>query len=196
MRPSLSLRSALRRFTLGSGPLKRRSDRVEFASRLFLVLALLCAAPVAVAAGTAVADGLSRTAHQQTVTRVEERATLVADAKGDPTSGTIDVPVQATWLGPDGNAHAGNVTAPIGLRAGSSVSVWLDRSSGTVVEAPMSDAVVTDQSLVVGAVTFLGMVIVGLSAHLAVVAILARRRARRWESGWEQVEPLWISRFW
>ena len=39
MRTTLSLRSVLRRFTLGSGPLKRRSDRVEFVSRLFLVLA-------------------------------------------------------------------------------------------------------------------------------------------------------------
>ena len=195
MRTTLSLRSVLRRFTLGSGPLKRRSDRVEFVSRLFLVLALLSAAPVAVAVGTAVADGLDATVHQQLLTRHPVRATLLNDAASSTTTGAVDVPTMATWLGPDGVAHAGKVQAPPGLRAGSSIDVWVDRG-GSPVEAPMTDAVITDQSLVAGAVSFLGMVILGLSVHLSVVGVLARQRSRRWETGWQQVEPLWISRFW
>ncbi len=196
MHTTLSLRSAVRRFTLGSGPLKRRSDRVEFASRIFLLLALLAAAPLGVAAGTVVADGMGATAHQQALSRVQEQATLLSDAAADPSSGAIDVPTRATWLGPDGVAHSGTVSAPVGLRAGSSMTVWIDRSSGRPVDAPLTDAVITDQSLVVGAVTFLGAVIVGLSVHLIVVGVLARQRSRRWEAGWQQVEPLWISRFW
>lgn len=193
---SASLRYAWRRFTLGSGPLKRRSDRIELLSRIVLLLALVAAAPLGVVAGSAVADGLDTTAHQQLLARVQERATLLSDATLDPQASSMQVPTEATWLGPDGATHVGRVPAPAGLPAGSTVAVWVDRSSGRPVDPPLTDAVITDQSLVAGAVTFLGTVIAALSIHLVVLAVLSRRRARRWEAGWQQVEPLWISRFW
>ena len=46
--PSRTLR---RRFTLGSGPLKPTSDRIEFLSRVVLVLLLLAALPVGLVVG-------------------------------------------------------------------------------------------------------------------------------------------------
>ena len=185
---------SLRRFTLGSGPLKRRSDRVELVSRIMLALALLAAAPLAVTAGTTLSASLSATAAAQARSSVQEQATLLADAATRPTPGSQTVPTSATWPGPDGTAHTGAVAAPPGARAGTTVKVWVDRS-GEPVEAPLSDAAIADEALVAGAVTFLGVVIVALSVHLVVLWLLARRRARRWEAGWAQVEPLWVSRF-
>src|SRR5215211_1769557 len=42
-----------RRFTLGSGPLKRTSDRLEFLARVLLVCTVLTVIPVALATATA-----------------------------------------------------------------------------------------------------------------------------------------------
>src|SRR3712207_2320343 len=46
-------RRSLRRFTLGSGPLKRRSDRVQVAGRIVVVLSFLLAPLLAVVVSTA-----------------------------------------------------------------------------------------------------------------------------------------------
>ena len=62
MSTSSPARRLLRRFTLGSGPLKRRSDRLEFLSRVVLTLTLLAAVPIGVATGTAMAGNLTATA--------------------------------------------------------------------------------------------------------------------------------------
>ena len=190
----LRLRRGLRVFTLGSGPLKRRSDRLEFAWRVLLTLTLLLGIPLAVAAGNSVAAGLHATAHQQAQSRALERATLLRDAPAQPSADGLDVTTSATWLGPDGRSHTGNVAASPGARAGSSVDIWVDRS-GRPVEAPMSAAAADDEALVAAAVTFLAVVIAGLSLHLVVHVLLTRQRNRRWEAGWQSVEPLWVSRF-
>lgn len=191
---TLRLRRGLRLFTLGSGPLKRRSDRLEFAARILLTLTLLLALPLAIAAGRSVAAGLSATAQHQAHTRTPERATLLHDAAAQPSAGDLQVSTSATWLGPDGQGHVGHVPASPGARAGTSVAIWVDRS-GRVVEPPMSAAAAEDEALVAGCVIFLGIVIAGLSVHLVVQALLTRQRNRRWEAGWQAVEPLWVSRF-
>ena len=190
----LRLRRAGRLFTLGSGPLTRGSDRLEFAWRILLTLTLLLAAPLGVIAGRAVAAGLDATAQHQAHTRTQERATLLRDAAARPSAGGLGVSTSATWPGPDGRAHVGTVAAPPGARAGSPVDIWVDRS-GRPAEPPMSHDAVVDQALVAGAVTFFGVVIAGLSLHLIVLGLLARQRNRRWEAGWQAVEPLWVSRF-
>ena len=68
-----ALHRSLRWFTLGSGPLKRGSDRLQVAGRLVVVLALLVAPPLAVAAMAvttaqletlAAAEAAERTGHQ------------------------------------------------------------------------------------------------------------------------------------
>lgn len=188
------LRRGVRLFTLGSGPLKRGSDRLEFASRLLLLLTLLLAAPLAVAVGHTVAAGLDATVAQQAHDRFPGRATLLSDATAEPSSDSLQAPTPATWLGPEGLSRVGTVPAPTGARAGTSVGIWVDRS-GRPVEAPMSAGDVGPQALVAGAVTFLAAVIGGLSVHLAVLGLVNRRRSRRWETGWQAVQPLWVSRF-
>jgi hypothetical protein len=59
----------------------------------------------------------------------------------------------------------------------------------------MSTAGVQDEALVAGSVISLGVVIAALTMHLVVQALLTRQRHRRWEAGWQAVEPLWVSRF-
>jgi hypothetical protein len=72
----------VRRFTLGSGPLKRGSDHVEFVSRLLLVSGLSTTGPV----GLAVA----------TVSRARTRARAAAQAADHPVVAVVGVPAAAT----------------------------------------------------------------------------------------------------
>jgi hypothetical protein len=55
----------VRAFTLGSGPLKRGSDRVQFTARLVLLLVVLVSVPVALSVGTVVHERLQAVAQEQ-----------------------------------------------------------------------------------------------------------------------------------
>lgn len=185
-------RTLRRRFTLGSGPLKRTSDRVEFASRVLLLLALLLAAPVGLLAGAATYSGVLVTARHEAATRSTETATLLGDA---PRSDTVEyVAVLATWTTQAGIGRSGLVEAPTGSPAGTSVDVWVD-PAGRITDRPLTHGEVVGQGVVVGAVAVLGVVIAAMSCHLVVLLQLEGRRNRRWAAGWASVEPLWVSRF-
>ena len=69
----------LRRFTLGSGPLKRGSDRLEFVARVLLVCSLLTAVPISLAVGTAAHTHVAAEATAQAADRHRVTARLVAD---------------------------------------------------------------------------------------------------------------------
>jgi hypothetical protein len=186
-------RTLRRRFTLGSGPLKRMSDRVEFLSRVALALALLLSIPLGLRAGTAAYLSLAATADQQAAARSPQTATLLADAARD-WSGAASVPTQATWTTPDAAVRTGVIDAAPGALAGSTVEVWVD-GTGRITARPLTDSQVTGQGVVIGALTALGLLIAGMSTHLTVLWLLERRRIRRWEAGWTAVEPLWVTRF-
>jgi hypothetical protein len=190
----LPARTLLRRFTLGSGPLKRSSDRVEFLSRIVLVLALLVAAPVGVAVGTTASASMRTTAEEQAATRSQARATLLTDAPQPETQVAARRPTRATWTAPDGTARTGVVDAPAGAPAGSQVVIWVDRS-GEPTDPPLSRSAIADQGVVLGVLALLGVVLLALGGHLLVLWWLGRRRDRRWAEGWASVEPLWATRF-
>ncbi|MGY1605030.1 Rv1733c family protein [Geodermatophilus sp. SYSU D00815] len=187
-------RTLRRRFTLGSGPLKRASDRVEFLSRVVLVLALLAALPAGLVVGGRASATMHAVAAEQAAERHRVSATLLSDAEADDGPATPDVPTAATWLGPDGTARSGDVDAPAGARSGTTVDVWVD-DAGALTDDPLTSAEATGQGIVLGVLTALGTVLAALSGHLLVVWLLERRRLRRWERGWASVEPLWVSRF-
>lgn len=186
-------RTLRRRFTLGSGPLKRTSDRVEVLSRVLLALVLLLAAPLGALAGAVSYADVHAAAAAQAAARHQEQATLLADA---PAAGSFDVylPAAATWAGPGGARLTGAVEAPTGARAGAAVVVWVNRA-GRLTTAPLTDRQVLGQAVVVGALSCLGVAVAGTSGHLVVLWLLERRRLRRWAAGWASVEPLWVSRF-
>jgi hypothetical protein len=186
-------RTLRRRFTLGSGPLKRTSDRVEFVSRVVLALALLLAVPLGLLAGAMAHTAVAALEQQQAATRTAATATLLADA-ADGRPGDLSVPTSALWTAPDGAGRTGHVDAEPGARAGSTVDIWVDQA-GRLTERPLTDGEVTGQAVVIGVLVGLGAVIAGMTSHLVALWLLERRRFRRWERGWASVEPLWVSRF-
>jgi len=182
----------VRRFLLGSGPLKRTSDRLQALSRLVLLLAVLAVVPLAGLVGTAVSGHLHEVARQQQAQRASVPATLLFDAGRTPSgsSSAGEVPTTATWAGADGVPRTGPVPAPTGSRAGSVVRVWVD-DAGALTTAPLGDGDIAADAVaavVLGPVGALALVALG---HVALVTVLDRRRSRRWAEGWAAVEPLW-----
>jgi hypothetical protein len=187
-------RTLLRRFTLGSGPLKRTSDRLEVAVRVVVLGLLLLAAPAALLVGTATAGHLHANAAAATAALHRESATLLADAASTGDDGRPTVPTSATWSAPDGTARAGTVAAHRGARAGTTVEIWVD-GVGTPAPAPAAGRAITAQAVVAGFLTALALLIAAGSGHLLTGWWLDRHRARRWAADWAAVEPLWVSRF-
>jgi hypothetical protein len=178
----------VRRFTLGSGPLKRTSDRLQVLSRLLLLLTVLAVVPLAAVVGTTVSGHLHQVARQQHAERASVPATLLFDA--GPSADGRPVPTAAVWAGADGVPRTGRVPAAGSARAGTVVRVWVDRT-GALTTAPLSDGDVAADAI---AAVVLGpgsaLAVVAL-AHVVLVTALDRRRARRWAEGWAAVEPLW-----
>lgn len=177
----------LRRFTLGSGPLKRTSDRVQFLSRLLLVLVAFATVPVSALVGCSVSAHLHDVARHQAAVRSSVPATLLFDAAP---ADTATVPTAAVWATTDGVPRSGTVPAPAGARAGAVVRVWTD-AGGALTTAPLGDGDIAADAVaavVLGPGSALALAALG---HVVLVALLDRRRARRWTEGWAAVAPLW-----
>ena len=178
----------VRRFTLGSGPLKRTSDRLQVLSRLLVLLTVLAVVPLAALVSATVSGHLHEVARQQHAERASVPATLLFDA--GPSADGRPVPTEAVWAGADGVPRTGRVPAAGSARAGTVVRVWADRT-GALTTAPLSDGDVAADAIaavVLGPGSALAVVALG---HVVLVTALDRRRARRWAEGWAAVEPLW-----
>lgn len=186
-------RSLTRRLLLGSGPLKRTSDRLHALSRLGVFAAVLAAIPVAVVVGLAVASLMRATAAAQAAARTQHIATLLADAPAAASSDDGEVPATAGWTGPSGRFLTGTVLAPGGAAAGTRVTVWLD-DRGQVTEPPLTDGDVTAEGATAGLLTAIALPTLAALVHLCVVHQLDRARLRRWTAEWASVEPLWAGR--
>jgi hypothetical protein len=186
-------RTLLRRFTLGSGPLKRGCDRVEVAVRVAVLCLLLLAAPAGLVAGNVTAGSLHASTAARTAALHREPAVLLADAPPAEGSTRSTVPTRATWAAPDGSGRTGTVAAPRGAHAGSAVGIWVD-DAGTPVPAPATGPQITAQGALAGVLTALALLIAAGSAQLCAGWWLARHRASRWAAAWATVEPLWASR--
>jgi hypothetical protein len=82
----------LRRFTLGSGPLKRGSDRLELLARVLLVCSLLTATSISLAVATATHTQARAQAVAQAADRHRVTARLLEDVPG---------PAGEAWISPD-----------------------------------------------------------------------------------------------
>ena len=183
---------ALRRFTLGSGPLKRTSDRVQFLARVLLVCSLAGAVPVALVVASVTHAQVAAEAAAQSLARHQVDAALLADPVA--TRGADDVPptsrAPAVWSGPSGEEHSGALVVPAGAEAGSTVVVWIDRTGGlTTRPLDGGDALGTAVAMATGTFLCLSSLAVGL--YLAFAASLDRSRLRRWAADWAVVEPVW-----
>lgn len=184
----------VRRFTLGSGPLKRGSDRLQFLLRLALLLSVLAAVPIALAVATATWTDLRVTADRQQATRHGEEATLLRDAPLASATGQTVVPAAVSWTAPDGTRREGWVPVPPGMRSGHAVRVWVD-DGGALTRRPMDRGAVTGEAVLTGSVTFLCVLVTAVGAHFLAVRLIDRYRARRWATEWAEVEPQWLRRF-
>jgi hypothetical protein len=186
----------VRRWRPDRNPLRRTSDRMEAALLAILIAAFLCGAPLAgIAAGRAAAASSVR------AERVEAGwhrvpAVLLRQAPGQAHplfQAPLDPMVPAQWKAPDGTLRTGEIYAPEGAAAGSTVLVWTDRS-GELTAFPLHRGdVVEDVALAASLAT------VAVAAVLAVLALLTRwvldrRRLAAWDARWRATGPQWTGR--
>ena len=183
----------LRRFTLGSGPLKRSSDRLEFVARVLLVCSLLTAVPIGLAVGTAAHTHAVAQVTAQAADRHRVTATLMADVPATAYSGSDGAWATAVWSDPAGIEHRFSVPVPARARAGDPVSVWIDRD-GNRTTRPLSDEDVTGQAVGQGALTFALLSLIAAGAYRSFRRLLDRSRLHRWAADWAVVEPVWTRR--
>jgi hypothetical protein len=187
---------AIRRFTLGSGPLKRTSDRLQYLARVLLAGILVTALAVALAVATA-----SFTQGRAEVTRqAAERERVVAELLDDAvthTAGTEGAPptarATAVWTAPSGIERTGTIPAPARAEAGSTLPIWVDRD-GDRTTRPLSTGDVAGRAVGIALLTYLGIAMVAVGAYLVFGRQLERSRARRWADEWAAVEPVWTRR--
>jgi hypothetical protein len=184
----------IRRFTLGSGPLKRTSDTVEFVSRVAVLLVVLLSVPVALAVGTAVRSDLAATARQQAEERTRVTAVVTADAVAPADAPPrTRVPVPARWTSPGGEPVEGEVPARPTTRAGDTLTLWTT-ADGRRSDEPMTPAEVRRSTLVLVGAGWAGSVGAAVLLHTALCRLLDRLRDRRWTREWARVEPTWSRR--
>ncbi|RFU19681.1 Rv1733c family protein [Geodermatophilus marinus] len=194
-------RRSLRRCTLGSGPLRRRSDRVQVVGRLVVVLSFLVAPVAAVAASTATAAHLHAVAAAEAAERFRARAVVLEEAPGpahprDGAYGTPPgtvVPVRVAWTAPDGRPREGFVPVQRGTPVGTAVRLWVDRD-GDLAPAPLDRSSIPDRAAAAGALPLLALPLATWALHALLTSVLDARRERAWEAEWAAVEPGWSSR--
>ena len=179
-------------------PLRRRTDRVEAALRLILVILFVAAVPVAAVAVGRQADHLALDwAQAQRSAKHLVTAVLLRDA---PATGTPDpyASVQGSWIParwqPAGlPPRTGLVFAVADARKGSTVRIWTD-PVGAITDPPLGHRdVVGDVWLAVTA-TCLVSGLVLLAAWALGRRALDRRRLSAWEAEWRACGPLWTGR--
>jgi hypothetical protein len=192
------MRTLLRRFLLGHGPLKRASDRLHALCRVVLLASCLAAVPVPVAVVSSLSAALHRTAALQAAQRQLATATLLADAPATDRN-TVQGPADgqvltlATWPARDGSLHRGQVLVPAGAPVGSAVRVWVD-ARGDVTSRPLPASDITSQVMVAGGMVALCLPSIVAILHLIAVRAIDAVRDRRWTAEWASVEPLWAGR--
>ena len=185
----------IRRFTLGSGPLKRSSDRLEFLSRIVLVMALLTGIVVALSVATAVSAHGRHDVMAQAAERQQVSARLLEDPSVQAGAGEVTLLGQAAaiWTAPSGEQRTGPVPARVGAKAGSTVLIWVERD-GDRTSRPLGEGDLAARAFGAGFLTLIGISAVALGAHLVVVRLLNRSRSRRWAHEWSLVGPRWSGR--
>lgn len=190
------MRGIVRRFLPDRNPLRRTVDRVEAAVMAGLFVVFLAGASLAAlaAAGHVTASGLRAERAEASWRRVP--AVLLQNAPRAAQSPDEDstIPlVRARWTAPDGTPRVGELYAPYGAAAGTTVPVWTDRS-GNLEAAPVEHGYVVAQA------TFTALTAVALvAAAVAVTGLLARRaldrhRLAAWEAEWARTGPQWTGR--
>jgi len=182
-----------RRFTLGSGPLKRLSDRLQFLARLLLLCSLVAALPMSVSVGTATLAQARAEAAAQAESRFEVSAQLLEDAPFRVDASDSAPPklrARAMWVSPGGVEREGTVIVPVAARAGSTITIWVDWE-GDRKPRPLTEDDAVARAIGHAVLSYLGLALLATGAYLGFRTLLDRVRARRWAADWAYVEPVW-----
>src|SRR6266496_346995 len=187
MRTSMWLARLRRTAVAGRGSLARPTDRVQGALLILVTLVALAASTFAVLLGVGVHGAEGKRVQDETASRYEATATLLADGPSIVTGRAGAVadtqPTDATWISRDSVRHYGQVKAVSGTEVGNTVPIWLD-ATGSPAEAPLSasaaliDAVVIATGLAAGALFILALL------YRSAVFLLDRVRYAGWDRAW------------
>jgi hypothetical protein len=107
----------------------------------------------------------------------------------DSSSDSWVVWTRASWT-VDGHQHVAKVPALAGIRAGTTVPVWLDRA-GHVQQMPLTTSQVRDRVEIAAAAALSVLAVVLSCLALAGRSLLNRKRLAAWEAAWLAVGPQW-----
>ena len=194
-RPGASLARCSRRLGFDRNPLRRRTDRIEAVLRLVTMILLLVAVPIAAIAVGRQANHLAlRQAHAQQAADHEVTAVLLQQAQAtglpDPYTSIQLTYVLARWQPPGLAPRSGQVLAPAGAHAGSTVKVWID-ASGAVTGPPPDHRIIAGDVCITVIVTCLVASLLILGSNALARRALDRRRMRAWDAEWRAGGPLW-----
>jgi len=177
-------------------PLRRTADRVEAAVMALLIAAFLAGAPLAaLAAGHAAAVTGSRIEHAQAGWHQVPAVLLQnASASSHPMfQVALESLVPARWTAPDGTPRTGEIYAPVGAKAGSTVTVWADRS-GQLTPIPLQPGDVGEEIALAASLATVAVAGVLAAIGLAARWVLDRRRLAAWDARWKATGPQWTGR--
>jgi hypothetical protein len=191
--PTVTWLRLTRRLRRNGNSLRRRSDVIE-AWLLPGVIAVFVALSPLVAIGATMVVRADDAAAQHGAQLLRAVPAVVLRAAPGPEmsdngANTWLVWTTASWTA-DGRQWTGNVPVPANTKAGSTVTILLDRA-GKVRMPPPTPAQVRDRVIVAVLVAFAGLGL--LLAAVAVLSrrILERRRLSGWERAWLSVGPAW-----
>jgi hypothetical protein len=182
-----------RRLGFDHNPLRRRWDLIDGWLLPAAIAAFLVLGPLA-----ATAAGLWAHAGNVAVQRADKSWHQVTAQLLDPAPGPLFsdnganswlVWSPARWVA-DGHTRTGEVPAPAGASAGTTVRVWLNRA-GTVQAPPLTAAAARNRILIAVAFTLAGLTALLTAAAVAARWMLDRKRIASWEAGWLSVGPQW-----
>lgn len=186
-----------RRLGFGRNHLRRGVDRAEALLLLGVLFAGLLLVPVAAAFGTWVSSSSEQGAAQRRAElRSAQAATLEDTTMAVPVGpGQTATRVRVRWTDEMGVPHEGQTNVVVGTKAGSPVTVWLDRT-GAIVAPPRQP----QDSAALGAGAGMLLVMIGWPLLGGVFRLLRvpldRSRYRAWEREWAETAPRWKKSQW
>jgi hypothetical protein len=186
-------------FGVGQGPMHRRWDRVAAVVAFLALLVALVAVPVAVRIGLDTHDTRLQAAVEQAEYGYRTGAVLQEDAgltamPGGP-GGSIAGPVTAPalWRTPSGEQREGRILVDSTLRAGDTVTVWLN-ADGNIIPPPATSSEITAAAVFAGIQALVLIELAVLAALWLVRRLIGWARLSSWEAEWAKVEPEWTHR--
>ena len=182
---------------IGTGRLTRGSDRIEIVFRWVVLLGFLVAVPFGAVVGSVIQKNQTAVAAEQVRERHTVRAVVLDDTDVPANAWMVSAPI--AWTGDDSTRHTAAATVPVNsqartvLAAGTTVTIWVT-AAGQLSTPPLDPSIARGYAVWGGIVAAMGAPVAAGCLLWLVHALLDVHRFRRWEAGWQAVEPLWNSR--